>query len=95
MKIATKLDSVKIKNINKIKRIPGIEEIIIKGKPKLFGIRYFIFNSKFKKIPLVIRITSLQKSFNTIYTVDIFDKLGNPTVGLVIKQILMKMILLN
>jgi len=85
MKIATKLDSVKIKNINKITRIPGIEEIITKGKPKLYGIRYFLFTSKFKKIPLVIRITSLKNSFNTINSVDIFDKSGNPTAGLEIK----------
>ena len=85
MKIATKLDSVKIKNINKITRIPGIETIISKGNPKLFGIRYFIFNSKFKKIPLVIRITSLKKNFDVIYGVDVFSKNGKNAIELLLK----------
>ena len=85
MSIALKLNSIKVKGVNKITRIPGVEQIIVKGKPKLFGVRYFLFTNKFKKMPLIIRLTSKTKNFKEIYGLDLFDKKSKPAVGFILK----------
>jgi len=84
MKILTKLDTINIKNISKIKRIPGIEKINTSTE-KLYGIKYFLFTSKFNKTPIVIRITSLNKSFDQPYSIDLYNKKMKPVITIVIK----------
>jgi hypothetical protein len=64
-----KLNKERLPGINKIIRIPDIEEITTKTHGKLFAIKYFLYLSSGKL--RVIRITSKNKSFKQIYSLDI------------------------
>jgi len=78
-----KLDKIKIPNVRRIRRIPDLEKVLIRGK-KLYGVKYFITDAH-NKIR-VIRITSPDSNFKTIYTLDIYDEKVNPRIGLQIKE---------
>ena len=71
--IITNLHKVKIPDITHINKIPGIEVINVPGTGKLFGVKYFLFSSSSTK-PLVIRLTSINKSFSELYGIDIYNK---------------------
>ena len=88
MKLALNLDKQKIPNITKINRIPGFEEVLLPDGTELIGIKYFLFTPKHNKIPIIIRFTSINKSFSTLYGMDIYDKKGNPAAGLHFKNTL-------
>ena len=79
--IALKLDKIKIKNINKIVKIPSIEKLHTKDGITLFAIKYFLFADKFiKSKPLVIRFTSIETTFNPIHSIELFDFKMRPAV---------------
>lgn len=78
------LDKIKISNVNKIVKIPGVEEYKDKGT-KLFGIKYFLFTNKFKKIPLSIMITAKDQSFKNLYSIEVFDKRSRPAFAFALK----------
>ncbi len=68
------LDKYVLKNIDKISKVPGIEELQTKSGGKLYSIKYYIFNKRFSKIPLCIGFTSKNKSFKELNSIDIFNK---------------------
>jgi len=85
MKLIKNLEKETIPNITKINRVPGIEEFVTKDG-KLFGIKYFLFFSLSYKVPIVIRFTSLDKSFSKLYTIDIYNKKMQPELGIHFKE---------
>lgn len=74
MNVLKNLNKYSIKNIDKINKVPGIEQLQTKSGDKVYGIRYYIFNKRFSKIPLCIRFTSKSKSFKDLNSIDIFNK---------------------
>jgi len=81
MSLLKKIESIKSKNVSKIKMIPDIENVITKND-KMFGVKFFIYGNKFTKIPLVIRLLSKDKSFHKINTIEIYNKKMEPAIAI-------------
>jgi len=81
MSIYLNLDSQKFNNVNKIVKIPDVEEIHT-TTGKYFGVIYFIYVSS-KKDPLIMRLTSKNSSFSILHSIDLLDKRMKPILGIV------------
>ena len=77
MSFVLKLNNIKMKGIQKTISIPGIEEYSTQKSGRLFGVKY-MFHPANNNSPKMIRISSQDKSFRTIYSIDIYDKKLNP-----------------
>jgi len=83
MRYVLKLHLIKkIPGVKKIRRIPDIEKFTTKKLGKMYAVKYFIFG---KRDPVMIRITSSDKRFDEVNSIDICDKKLRPFVGLSIK----------
>jgi hypothetical protein len=80
MNLLKKIESIKSKNISKIKMIPDIENVISKDN-KMYGVKFFIFGGSFNKTPLVIRVLSKSKSFDKINTIEIYNQKMKPAIA--------------
>jgi hypothetical protein len=78
------LHKLSIKDVNKIIKVPGIEEFKTENIT-LFAVKYFIYSSQ-NKAPLILRITSLRKSFDYVYSLDFLNQKMNPIGGFVISN---------
>lgn len=90
MSVYLNFEKQKIKNVDKITRVPGIEILQSKKEGKLYGVKYFLFNSKFKTVPLAIRFVSKSKRFEVLESIDIFDKAQNASVVVKVKPTIKK-----
>jgi hypothetical protein len=80
-------------NLNKYK-IPGIDKIIKvsdeivtrKNGEKYYTIKYFLFNNKFLKHPIIIRFLSKSKSFINLSSIEFFNKKLEPAIGIDLKE---------
>jgi len=81
MSLLKKIESIKLKDISKIKRIPDVETVITKNN-KMYGVKFFIYGGNFSKTPLVIRTLSKDKTFNKINTIEIYNKKMEPAIAI-------------
>jgi hypothetical protein len=77
------LDKININNLTKITKIPDLEIIKLNGV-SLYAVKYFITNNHNQVQQ--IRITSKDKNFKTIYSLDFFDKRLKPAISILIKE---------
>ena len=82
MNFVLKLDGMRIPNIKKIKRIPDIEKYTTQESGTLYGVKYFIYGVY---DTIMIRISSTDKSFLEVHSIDVYDKKLRPGVIIKIK----------
>ena len=81
------LDKITIPNIKKIVKVPDIEEVVV-GKKELFAIKFFVTIESGKMF--IFRVTSEDKKFNTIYSIDFLNEKHKPVKSLIMNNKLTK-----
>lgn len=79
--ILKKIESIKDNEINKITLLPGIEEVILESK-KMFAVTFYVYTKNNKRLPLMMKILSNDKSFKRINMVELYNNKYKPAVGI-------------